>query len=52
MSGSEEEKQKEKNGKASEGREQAVSSKRDLANRYQSMVADQFQSVSNFEDKA
>jgi len=52
MSGSERERQKEKNGKDSGGREQAVSSKRDLANRYQSMVADQFQSVSNFEDKA
>lgn len=52
MSGSEEEKQKEKNGEASGGGEQAISSKRDLANRYQSMVADQFQSVSNFEDKA
>jgi len=52
MSGSEEEKQKEKNGEDSGGGEQAVSSKRDLANRYQSMVADQFQSVSNFEDKA
>lgn len=51
MSEIEEEKQKEKNGEASGG-EQAVSSKRDLANRYQSMVADQFQSVSNFEDKA
>lgn len=52
MSGSGEEKQKEKNGAASGGGEQAISSKRDLANRYQSMVADQFQSVSNFEDKA
>jgi hypothetical protein len=52
MSGSGEEKQKEKNGEASGGGEQAISSKRDLANRYQSMVADQFQSVSNFEDKA
>jgi len=52
MSGSEEEKQEEKNGEARRGEGQAVSSKRDLANRYQSMVADQFQSVSNFEDKA
>ncbi|ELY62533.1 hypothetical protein [Natronococcus jeotgali] len=50
MSGREEVKEKEKNGEDSG--EQAVSSKRDLANRYQSMVADQFQSVSNFEDKA
>lgn len=51
MSGSQE-KEKETNGTANGGGEQAVSSKRDLANRYQSMVADQFQSVSNFEDKA
>lgn len=51
MSGCEE-KQKEKNGEVLGGGEQAVSSKRDLANRYQSMIADQFQSVSNFENKA
>lgn len=51
MSGSQE-KEKESSGTANEGGEQAVSSKRDLANRYQLMVADQFQSVSNFEDKA